>query len=69
MGSIPTPSMVRVSNVDNFIYPNLHRCTQLQMSTNIVGKVLGTDSRPGEEGQYAHKLVALLKPGLTTGHY
>ena len=43
MGSIPTPGMVRFWSLGNFIYPNLPQYTQLQMSTNIVGKVPAMD--------------------------
>ena len=40
VGSILALGMVRLGN---FIYPNLHQYTQLQMSTNIVGKVPAMD--------------------------
>ena len=48
MYSIPTLGIVFLS-LGNFIYPNLTQYTQLQMSTNIVGKVPAT--RPGESVQ------------------
>ena len=42
MGSIPTPSMVRFWSLGNFIYPNLPRYTQLQLSTvpTLLGRYL-----------------------------
>ena len=43
VGSIPTLGMVRFWSLGNFIYPNLPQYTQLQMSTNIVGKVPAMD--------------------------
>ena len=41
--SIPTPGMVRFWSVGNLIYTNLAQYTQLQTSTNIVGKVRAMD--------------------------
>ena len=40
VGSVPTLGMVRLGN---FIDPNLPQYTQLQMSTNTVGKVPAVD--------------------------
>ena len=43
MGSIPTLGMVHFRSLGNFINPNLPQYTQLQMGTNIVGKVPAMD--------------------------
>ena len=43
VGSILTLGMVRFWSLGNFIYPDLPQYTQLQMSTNIVGKVPAMD--------------------------
>ena len=40
---MPTPGMARFWSLGKFIYPNLPQYTQLQMSTNIVGKVPAMD--------------------------
>ena len=39
----PTLGVVRFWSLGNFIYPDLPQYTQLQMSTNIVGKVPAMD--------------------------
>ena len=43
MGSIPTSGLIGFWSLYNFIYPNLLQDTQLQISTNIVGKVPAMD--------------------------
>ena len=43
VGSNPTLGMVNFRSLDNFIYPNLPQYTQLQMGSNIVGKVPAMD--------------------------
>ena len=43
VGSIPTPGMVSIRSLGNFIYPNLPQYTQLQMNTDIVAKVPAMD--------------------------
>ena len=43
MGSITIMGIVRFGGLGNFIYPDLPQYTQLQMSTNIVGKVSAMD--------------------------
>ena len=43
VGSIPIPGMVHFLSLGNFIDPDLPQYTQLQMSTNIVGKVPAMD--------------------------
>ena len=52
------------------VTPNLPPYTQLQMSTNIVGKVPAMDYRPVQESQYNCTLTAcaIMKPGLSIGH-
>ena len=41
--SIPTLGMVHFWGLGNFIYPHLPQYTQLQMGTNVVGKVPAMD--------------------------
>ena len=61
MGSIRTLGTVRFWSLGNFIYPDLPRYTQLQMSTNNVGKVPAMNQRPVQESQYNWTLIACAK--------
>ena len=61
VGSILTPGMVRFWSLGNFFHPNLPQYTQLQMSTDIVGKVPAMAYHPVQESQYNCTLIACSK--------
>ena len=58
--SITTPGMVPFLSLRNFVYSNLLQYTQLQMSTNIVEKILAMNWCPVQKGQYNCTLSCLL---------
>ena len=66
LASIPTPGMVRFWSLGNFIYPNLPQFTQLQLNTNIIGKVPAMEN--SHQGRSVQLHSKLFTPCLNTGY-